>query len=235
MTAGLQVWNGSHALQIDGENSHVILLRKGSAIGTALPNSVNSPSPAYSYVNISLNPGELLALNCPKGGRTCIAGNYRGQMQVHIEGAPGVEVDYWVFGPYKPSGIRYGMEIYDDNGTLIYDSGRLPLRVVKTITGSGTFTAAAPGRRCALICRQQNVSFQVLNYAVTQNRVSCILYFTAGFANIDSNGSVTISDEQYTADIQSNLDPNSLPDWWRLGGWNSSLDNSYVVVDVTDY
>jgi hypothetical protein len=235
MDAGIQIWNDSGYLQIDGVNQHICLLRKGTVNGTGIPNGINNgdpDDPQTTQLAIPVNPGELVAFNGPTP--TAVAGWYGNQTQFHLFGPPASSpLNYWIFGPYTPSGDRFGVLLRDGNGIPIWDTGRPPMRVVGDVQGIGTFSGYSPGRQLALICWQQYAALRIASPAQQNNGSYVgIQLFTAGFARADTSGNVFISNNTYTADPYGPAYP---PPGFTDGGWSNGLDNRYTVVDVTGY
>jgi hypothetical protein len=234
MTSGLQVWNDQNYMQVDGLNQHIVLLRKGTAIGTTLANGRTDIG--CCAFTVPVNPGEIVAFNGP--APITIAGKYAGSWNVFMFGAgPGSALNYWVFGPYTPSGIRYGMEIYDDNQTLIYDTGRLPIRVVGEVAGLGDFTVGSPGRQYAIV--PWMLFTQLTRTSVNIPGSGGFNYlqqsFSAGIVGIQPGGQ-NVHSENITilATVAGPVAAQSIPFGWVVNIPNN-LQNTVSVIDVTNY
>lgn len=230
MTAGLQVWNDSSYLQVDGYNQHMVLLRKGQVTTTALTNG-RTDIPC-SMCAIAINPGEILAI--PDATFT-VAGKYQGAWQLHTLNGPGTTFDFYVFGPYTPSGTNVGMELYDGSGRLIYDTGRLPMRVAGTVTGVGDFTVGSPGRRYALYPNMLNCHTLRTSQGDpgSPNRAFIVATFTGGFGRV-SGQSVHIQTTEYMASVAGPMSPSSIPNGWEID-LDNNVQNQFTVLDITGY
>lgn len=231
MPAGLQVWNDASYTQIDGSTTHAVLLRSGTATTTTFQPGVALDPNNYSQCAIPLNPGEILAWS---GGAACtFAGVSSGLAYLHAMAAPGSGIPYWVFGAYQPSGINYGLQIFNEAGQMIYDSGRLPIRVVGEVSGVGTFSGYAPGRTLALVPWSQHCVFNRSTGTAPQGGTIIATDLTAGFARADSGGNVVIAEAQYMRSLYTihNTDPVDL----GPNPIDNLSPNKYTVLDVTGY
>lgn len=235
MPAGLQVWNDQSYVQVDGSTTHAVLLRSGAATTTAFPPQIALDPNNYSQCAITLNPGEILAFG---GGAACAhAGTANNTTYLHCMAAPGSSIPYWIFGAYSPSGIRYGMEIYNESGQLIYDSGRLPIRVAGEVSGVGTFSGYPSGRTLALVPWMQHAILTRSSAPGGQFGVVLLQTVTTGFARADGgSGTVVIAEaqylrQQYNYQIQVGQGE---PQGWS-GSFDNLLSNKYTVLDVTGY
>jgi hypothetical protein len=232
--AGLQVWNNQSYTQIDGSTTHTILLRSGSVTTTALPPGLVIDGNNYSQCAVTLNPGEILAFG--GNGAVAHAGSAGNTAYLHVMAPPGSPVLYWVFGSYVPSGLNYGLQVFNESGAMIYDSGRLPIRVVGEVMGVGTFTGYPSGRQLALVPWTQHAILTRSSAPGGQFGVVLLQTTTTGFARVDYTGTVFISDatylrQQYLYQIQTGQGE---PNGWS-GSFDNLLQNKYTVIDVTGY
>lgn len=230
MPVGIKIWNDSYGLQVDGQTMHMVFLRKATVTGTQIPNGLSS---GFCQVDIPLNPGEMLAFNTPYGA--AMAGRWTGNgcMQVHFQGLPGTTLSYWVYGPYQPSGLNFGLQIRSESNQLLYDTGRMPLRYVADIQGVGTFPSVTKyaGQQLALIAYQQYCRMDILNPAQNPNGSwQGMQQFTTGFGRINSDGTVTVQNIAYTVDPYGPAYP---PSDFANGYWSNNINNGYAVIDVT--
>lgn len=134
MPAGLQVLGDSYAYQIDGSSPHITMLRKGTVQGGPAMVDTNTET-CFAY--ITLNPGEILAFRPQAGAYGAVyARNSSNTVSLLLTGSY-TTVDYWIFSKHVPSGIRYGIEVYDEYGQLIFDSGRPVMNVIGSHDGVG--------------------------------------------------------------------------------------------------
>lgn len=231
MTAGLQVWNDSSYLQVDGYNQHMVLLRKGQVTTTALTNG-RTDMPC-SMCTIAVNPGEILAI---PDATFNVAGKYQGSWQIHTLNGPGTTFDFFIFGPYQPSGINVGLEIYDESQRLIYDSGRLPMRVLGNVAGLGDFTVGVPGRRYALYPNMLSCHLTRTSQGYTPGsnlQALLIANFTSGFGRV-SGQTVHIETTYYMATVAGPVSSSQVPQNWNID-FDNNIQNQFTVLDITGY
>lgn len=228
------MWNDANLFQIDGDTAHVVLLRKGTYTTQTLPQGLTNKT---SMVSVPVNDGEILAVpNVP----FAVAGKANGQWNLHFFAPAGTAFDAFIFGPYQPSGTRVGMEVYNGSGQLIYDTGRLPLRVLGEVAGVGTFGGFPAGRRLALFPWTQYVSVERSHPAAgvgggaTYPPFMLVSLVTTGFVSSDYSGNVTIQQVEYFSDVSGPYDASRYPGGWD-GTWSNNLQNKYSVIDVTGY
>ncbi|MHC0508793.1 hypothetical protein [Achromobacter aegrifaciens] len=89
------------------------------------------------FAYITLNPGEILAFRPQAGAFGAVYGrNGSNTVSLLLTGSY-TTVDYWIFSKHVPSGIRYGIEVYDGNAQMIFDSGRPVMNVIGSHDGVG--------------------------------------------------------------------------------------------------
>lgn len=236
MGAGLQIVNDSGSLQIDGLNQHMVLLRKGTISTASLYyGRVDMPS---SYGTVAQNSNELLAIQAPGIGHS-IAGRYNGTTTVYFLGTgAGAAVPYWIFGPYVPSGENYGMELFGEDGTPIWDTGRPPMRVAGSVSGLGSFTVGQAGRNYALVTVNQygqiergGASGPVNGGSPTNSFLSQT--FSSGYGGI-SGQTVSTSNNTTLGGVWGPYSAGQIPAGWT-GTWTNNQQNTFSVIDVTNY
>jgi len=233
MAAGLQVWNDASFLQIDGSSRHTVFRRKGTVLTQSLAQDGGLGDVSVAWIPCALD--EFIAISGPTP--FMLAGRLSGQMRFHVFNNPGTAVTYWVFGPYTPSGTRVGLEIYNEAGTLVYDSGRLPMRVTGEVGGLGVIQLPQ-GRTYALVPWAQHVNTQ---FSVMVLPPQTGQYFTvssggADFGSVDGAGLVSITYRSYwqIASAPKDLDGNGQPPE-QDSSWDNGQQNKYTVLDVTGY
>ncbi|VVE10467.1 hypothetical protein PIN31115_02590 [Pandoraea iniqua] len=228
----MQIWNDSNYLQIDGESQHVVLIRKGTVTTTALNTGGMVPT---SAVTIAVNPGEFLALSSPSAP-FCVAGKYKGYWTLHVLGGADSVINYWVFGPYTPSGIRVGMAVFGSDGQMIYDTGRFPLRVAGEVQGLGDFSGWPPDRTLALVPWMQYCELFRVVYSDPEPGADTVLgiglFTTTGFARPVGNGVIHVENTEYQRFVSGPIPKTAVPPGWE-GTWSNNLQNKYSVIDVT--
>jgi hypothetical protein len=234
MSAGLQVRNDSGYLQVDGVNQHIVLLGKGSSTTVALTHG-RTDIP-MSTCDIPCATGQIAAIQ--SSAPWTVAGKYGGNWTIQVYGGgPGTVVNYWLFGPYTPSGVNYGAVIYDASGNPIWDTGRLPIRPIGDVAGLGTFTVGSAGRVYALF--PQQLYFRLVRTGAGSSTTSSAGYtnLTAfgygGFGNIIGQTLTSLQD-QYIASTAVDVPNNQVPVNWTCDVSNN-LQNTFTVIDVTNY
>lgn len=133
MPAGLQVFGDDGQTQIDGSTAHITLLRKGTVVSGAAYTLTQTDT---SFAHITLMPNEILAFR-PAGGRYGnVHGRYGNTAMLIVTGGQ-TPIEYWIFSRHVPSGLNYGMQVFDETETMIYDTGRAVMNVLGTHDGTG--------------------------------------------------------------------------------------------------
>ncbi|WP_025135248.1 hypothetical protein [Achromobacter sp. DH1f] len=133
MPAGLQVFGDEGQVQIDGSSPHITLLRKGTVVSEAEYGATQTNT---SFAYIGVMPNEILAFR-PAGGQYGNVFGRNGNTVTMIVTGGRTPIDYWVFSRHVPSGLNYGMQLFDENETMIYDTGRAVMNVLGTHDGTG--------------------------------------------------------------------------------------------------
>ncbi len=132
-TAGLQVFNDNGSILIDQNYVNLALRGKGTvAIGT---NAANGGYLGTELFGITLGQPPLIAIR--SSGFVSIADVGLDRFSYHL--AKGVETfDYWFFGPPPVSTARYGLQVFDDSGKLVFDSNLGYVRMMQFINTQNT-------------------------------------------------------------------------------------------------
>lgn len=133
MPGGLEVYGDSGQVQIDGSTAHITLLRKGTVVSDG---SGTVTGTSTSFAKIAVNAGEILAFRPAPGQYANLYGRYNGLVSLIVTGL-GTAIDYWVFSSHQPSGLNYGLQVFNESGGLIYDTGRPVMNVVGEHVGTG--------------------------------------------------------------------------------------------------
>lgn len=137
MAAGLQVWGDDNQLQIDGSSVHVTYRRYGSAQAVYQP-ATNAYWKAAAPVVLAADEVAVWRPQAGLWGAGIPGVTGGGINSISFMGeAQGMWFDYWVFGPHQASGLNYGMQVFGDDGTLIYDTGRAMMNVTDIHQGTG--------------------------------------------------------------------------------------------------
>lgn len=133
MPAGLQVFGDDGQVQIDGSTAHITLLRKGTVVSEAA-HGVTQANSSFAY--IQLMPNEILAFRPAAGQYANVYGRNNNVVSMIATGG-NTRIDYWVFSRHVASGLNYGLQLFDEQQTLIYDTGRPVMNVIGTHEGTG--------------------------------------------------------------------------------------------------
>lgn len=142
MAYGLQVYNDSGYLQIDGENPNIGLAAKGTITATVLePNGY-----IWSYnLTVSSLTFPMLALS---GAAFINSVTNTGSTYTWTIYSYTATFQYFVFDTSVgiPVASGYGMNVYNAAGTRVYTTNVKPLRVLGRITATPTgFTSSSYG------------------------------------------------------------------------------------------
>jgi hypothetical protein len=229
--AGLQVWNVDNStFQIDGSTPHITLLRKGTVTTTRRTGS----GPAVAYVEIPINPGEILGYRSPVPAGSWGVFDGKQYIVCSLPADQTRDIEYWIFSKHQASGIRYGMEVYGPTGELLYDSGRPMMNIVGQVDGTGTFP-------------QSSSSIAVVPYQVAAQVDRGVIYVNVGpnpdymltisstIGCIGISGSTVTVANQLSAFNATGPFPGSQsgPVNW-VGTFNNGVDNRSLVIDTSN-
>lgn len=142
MAAGLQVIGDNGTAQIDENYSNYHLVQSFQVVQGDGFNKMISGS--------LLSPNAVWAVYMTQGNACPSPGYYRTQGRQFkywfLIGAPQVvNMQVYVFDVLAPQGSKYGLEVYNAQGTLVYDGQGYPMRVIEPVQwlGSGARPATA--------------------------------------------------------------------------------------------
>lgn len=141
MTAGLQVIGDNGTAQIDEnyQNYHLVQsfqLAQGDNWSNMISGTRLSPNAVWAmYVT--------QGLSCPSPG-TYITGSGRQFKYWFMLGGAQVKMQAYVFDVLPPTGVKYGLEVYNASGVLVYDGQGYPMRVIEPVSWEGTGSRPAP-------------------------------------------------------------------------------------------
>lgn len=233
MPAGIQIFNDAGTIQIDSTWSNYALVDKRTILsaragwgGNDVSGAVHSTSSPGDIVFAS-SPGEILPIGLSQSSGVR---SYR----VGTGTAQGVPVEFLTFRRQPPRDSLFGMQVFDENGVLIFDAVDKRCRIAGVLPAAqlnfpGSFPFPA-GRKYAVLCPsftgqlvQQDTGGGTGNmgfrYFIT-NSPALLL----GSAGITSQGYKVSS--VYQVPIQN-----------PSGGVvvNNYVGRDYLVADVTDY
>lgn len=155
MPEGIQVYNDSGILQIDGTFRNLSLISTGSI----LCNNTSTEIPAtYGDVVVPNSTSPLLAFPGIGNGVTCtvisVSGSNR-TFRVFYEGNVSVTIPYYVFDVPDSTPTTFGLQVYNSSGQLCFDAAKKYMRVLDFYTNNPVFPNSVsktyPGKTVALI------------------------------------------------------------------------------------
>lgn len=222
MQAGFQCFNDAGGFQIDGVYPQFVLRRKFD-VATNYWN--NGEAIGYSDVFISVGDDEIVALS----SSTPCAVTYKqgGYLRLVSQGFTGTVITVYVFGAITSAGGGMGIQIFNSNGSVIFDSAQKPLVMIGFPTGEGSFVYNG-SRTYAAICVNQYMTvrdtrggggYETQRLEITQGMVKSI----AGGVNISN---IKVYDTtNYFDPGQTDLD-RTIP---------AGTPNRHIIVDVTNF
>jgi hypothetical protein len=148
MTAGFQAWTDTGLVQIDGTTQNYALRQKlvvttaGGSINAGMANSGNMYTFSANVSNFSINAvAPLIAIYCASAYATVLkcANSGTNTWNVQIWSNTAATVEVFVFdraSAAAPSGAGYGIQVFDESGTLIADGRQRLARVLDVQTGN---------------------------------------------------------------------------------------------------
>ncbi|WP_426318859.1 hypothetical protein [Pseudoduganella sp. R-43] len=155
MIAGFQCVNDAGSFQIDGVYPQFVLKRK---LDVATTYWVNGETTGYSMAAVAVGSDEVIAIS----SSTPCAVTYRqgSNMILVSQGYTGTVITVFVFGSItSASGAGMGLQVFNGNGSIIFDSSLKPLIMIGFPTGEGSFTYNG-SRTYAAICVNQYYTVQ---------------------------------------------------------------------------
>lgn len=229
MPAGLEVFGDDGHVQIDGSSAHVTLLRK-QTISTG-PNNYNTHMNT-STGSVTVYPGEILAFR-PAGGNWAAVLGRNGNEVTFICTNGFVPIDCWIFAQHQPSGLNYGLQVFDGNQTLIYDTGRPMMNILGSHDGTGGPTYW-PNNNVAVIPWQTYSAIErFIQYTNvgTQPDFMAFISQTMGVVRVTGN-SVTTENQLVASNASGPFSQAGVfPADWTYSGSNG-IDNRYMVIGL---
>lgn len=228
MPTGLQVFNDSGVLQIDGAYNNLSFLRKGSSSVTEA-----DPLPNLDATNckIPFSPedGEIVAVSWSETGNFIKYWTSPTEMGFKMNPPQGT-LSYWVFGRTTYEGSD-GLQVFSESGDLVFDSHRKPFRVADFIIGNDIRTYPS-GRDYAIVFATQtfgkNLEKRLEPGGFYEDRIYTF-YMTA--CSMEEN-SIDIKYFGYQRIWQMGLTPNPLIPQYT---WDNGVTPTTMVIDVTGY
>ena len=225
MPAGLEIYNDAGTVQLDASSVTHTLVASGAAASGPKQYQFGNSTANITYTGTA----PLLAFRPGSGDaalmQTSVSGNTH-TWTINCSGAVGTPIEYWIFDMVPLGTLGYGIEIYNEVGSLVYATQSKPIRVIDLLQSSTYWGAVGP-----------NVSYPVSKVAALFARQSGRrVWLRQGTTNI-------FLEQQYTMAVASAA-PNNLSFRELLSGQatSSSLQtaitfgaSSVVILDVSNY
>ncbi|WP_407460187.1 hypothetical protein ABFU26_10995 [Xanthomonas campestris pv. raphani] len=157
MTAGMKVWaqDGSGVLQIDNKYQNLFVRQKISAQSDFVE-VANFSSGRFIDVRCLAFPVVAVGNSFPVSVEITQLGAQSYRIKFTMPGAVGTVFDAWVFDILDTADTsKYGLVVRDQNGRVIFDAVKKPMRVVGLFPATGEnggFLDVAAGRKYAVAC-----------------------------------------------------------------------------------
>lgn len=136
MPTGFESIGDSGSYQIDSSFVNLALVRAGTLVSQSYTSGeITSTTP--TRVQLTLQDGEILALACTA---YCALGSKVGTTAyVYVNAPEGQLVEYYVFRP-GTTRSTLGLQVFDENKVITFDSGWKLFDVRRILSGLGTFS-----------------------------------------------------------------------------------------------
>jgi hypothetical protein len=223
MTVGFQSFNTIGAYLIDGAFRQFAFKRKVEVPCTLLID--NSSAVGYRIGDFAIDNTEIAALQC--NTPCAIVRRMNGTARLAtLNVYPSATVTVFIFGPVLANPINYGLQVFNENGVLVYDAAQKCLSMVGFPQGEGSFTYNS-SKRYAAICMTQwiHVTSEGHDYGET-NRIT----MTMGMIK-EIGGGINIANHLFS-DWSQAMDPNQ-------SAFDNTIlpyaPNNHIIIDVTNY
>jgi hypothetical protein len=137
MPAGLQIFNDNNVLQIDSTYRNYALVRAGKFTGGAGGSAALNLSGLSRFALWAVVPAGYPGISPNTGGW------YNGARWFSywfLNSISSVPVQYYVFDIVTPTGATFGLEVYDENGQLVFDGEGHPMKIVSDFLSENAAT-----------------------------------------------------------------------------------------------
>eukprot|EP00456_Euglypha_rotunda_P025897 TRINITY_DN20890_c0_g1_i2.p1 TRINITY_DN20890_c0_g1~~TRINITY_DN20890_c0_g1_i2.p1 ORF type:complete len:214 (+),score=39.05 TRINITY_DN20890_c0_g1_i2:106-747(+) len=190
----------------------------------------------YSEAWIGVGNGDLVAINS-NGSLVSVVGKRDGNLVVAVLNEEWRNVEYFVFRIHEPSDARYGMQIFDGNGNLTYDTGRPPLNLIAEVGGPGDYWQTG-GRKYAVVpatCYFGVKQEIVLVGVGPRPDYMGFVYATADFFRTFHDLVRVERPEYYVQAYGPYANGSGQLGWLTPGEWSNNQNTKFLVVDVTNF
>lgn len=232
MQAGFQAIGETGSYQVDSSFANLALDRSGVLTSQNYTNgSTQNTSPTRAQ--ITLYDGEILALSCSV---FCALGSRQGNTAfIYVAAAAGQQISYYIFKPGSLSVSTTGLQIFNENEQLTFDSGWKLFDVRSIMQGYSNLNLTT-GKKYAFVHTQisTRVKYDRVVNGMPPNYFSFYIRVTE-FSSYRINGGLVECSLQ-AIDVAA-TDPSS-----ASGGtpgfsetWTNGATPSALIIDVTGY
>lgn len=238
MSYGLQVENSSNILQIDSNYANYLLTYSGFVTPTnVFPVSQGFARFSY-YQDITVNGNSpIIALRTPLGGMAAVFSTEETSPNVWrfriISTISGRRVDYFIFDETfetSSSEAIWGLAVSNQNGDVVFDSGRKSLKVLDLISfyhdgGSFSFTPKSYPNVNIAVIQSRSLLRYIDHYIPAHNGGFHIYSVTSSYLNTTVDTVDFFEEEVWTVNYANKFNFNH----------TVIIPNAYyMVIDVTN-
>ncbi|WP_115720205.1 hypothetical protein [Gallaecimonas mangrovi] len=138
MAAGMQLWlqGSSSVFQIDGSNQNIQFKRKVTLTLAETTMTSGQWSGTVYLGSTSISDSEIYAVQSPVF--VCVTARRNGAIE--FQAAEQGTVTVYIFGPGSQES-DFGCQVFDDDGSLVYDAIAKPMIVKGVFSGTGSFSS----------------------------------------------------------------------------------------------
>jgi len=230
MPTGFQSIGDDGNYQIDSSFASLALVRSGSLASQQYTNgSTTNTSP--TRVAITLNSDEILAIACTD---LCALGSLVGNTAyVYVSAAAGRVVEYFIFKPGSAGMSSSGMQVFNEVGSITFDSGWKLFDVRHIFEGYGSVSLPA-GRQYAFVHSQigTQVSYNRVVNGIPPNSLVSYIRRTA-FSCMSINGQTLVSQLANVDVAGTTPSPGNVPALSQT--LSNNVTPQFLIIDVTGY
>ncbi len=243
MPTGLQVMLGGTATtQITNEDVYFSLFRKGIVTSQATWSQEGGNSAYYdlTVTGVTMEDEPMLALRCTGGTWHEVISNAANSVTWRIYRTGGGDVLWYLFTAKSPEAITFGLELYDINGQVIFNSGH-PIARPLGVFANGNYSGIdLAGRTLAHVpMKMSYYSYRLVTYRYPVNMGGYDQYWVFQQTGW-SRSAISINNQTIAEQFRSmNIGP--IPTHYQMSmpltvpNQSSSQEYASLILDVTYY
>lgn len=226
MAAGFQVFNSNGTYQVDGVYKNFVMTRRVDIATTA---TTGGNTVTGSQVGLARAANEIVALRCDS---PCAhIGTLDGLIYVRTTGPIGTVISCYFFAPITTSDATAGLQVFSQEGDLVFCASKKPLSFREFATGEGSFSYEADRTFAALMITQRYEVADLIIPPGTQGGIVWHLVAAKRGMTRNISGGISVSHE---TDFQN------MTNVTGSGGLDSQACTSpfgslHALIDVTNY